>query len=214
MPSNNLGNQYENEVKERLRRLHLLPRELRGNDAGFIHNGREYYLEVKNKTAPDFGQKGLKWSEDDGWTWREEDSVTDLYEALNIIGYIDKLFIPRRYTIAEKDITPEDRHYDQEHFENHISGLPIDSIYEYYARKDCYYIQIEKHGLFYLLEDRAFLGVPQFDTKLSLRFRAKTHHSYPAYKYSFFAVIQARLSTLRISNYDFDEEVGLFPKII
>ena len=67
MPNYNLGQQYEKEILSLLRKRNLLPEDLHGNDAGFIHKGNVYYLEVKNLLAPDFGQKGLVWSQDKGW---------------------------------------------------------------------------------------------------------------------------------------------------
>lgn len=214
MASRNKGHQYEDTIKALLSGRNLLPASLLGNDAGFIHKGIDYYVEVKNVKAPDFGQKGLVWSKVKGWEWRQKDIVTDLYDGLGVTTFIDKDFVPRRYSMAQGDLTAQDRSYDQNRFEK--SGITlsnIDCLYEYYARKSCFYIQVEGRGFYYLKEDRAGLNVPQFNPRLTLRLRAKTHHSIPIYKYSFFAVIQPKLSEISPSTYDLEEKVGKFPPI-
>jgi len=140
--------------------------------------------------------------------------ISDLYDQFGVIAYIDKEFIPRRHSvIPEEQITAEDKQYDQHHFEKR--GIPLDNteyLFEYYARKNCFYIQVEGSGLFYLKEDVAKLGVPQYSTRLTLRLRAKTHHSTPIYQYSFFAVIQSDKKIPK-SPYDLEEKVGKFPFI-
>jgi len=57
----NRGQIYEDHIKSLLKERNLLPDSLHENDAGFIHNGVVYYVEIKNQNAPDFGQKGLIW---------------------------------------------------------------------------------------------------------------------------------------------------------
>lgn len=215
MSNYNRGQKYEQRVLDKLRVKGLLPDNLFGNDAGFIHDGKEYFLEVKNATAPDFGQKGLKWDRLNGWTWRKPDRITELYDAMNIIGYINPNFIPRRYDVPQDMLTELDRQYDQKMFE--ISNIPIDDVgllYEYYARNDCYYIQVENKGFYYLKEDIASLDVPKFTPEISLRLRAKTHHSYPIHQYSFFAVIRLQSRSYKNSPFDIDEKVGCFPNIV
>lgn len=215
MPNYNRGQKYERRVLDKLSYLGLLPDNLYGNDAGFIHWGKEYFLEVKNATAPDFGQKGLVWDQSNGWTWRITDHITDYFDRINLIAFIDPEFIPQRYTKQPNMITIEDKHFDQENFE--VPNIPINDVellYEYYARNGCYYIQIENKGFYYLKEDIASLGVPKFMPKLSLRLRAKTHHSNPIYNYSFFAVIRLQSRSFKNSPFDIDEKVGCFPNIV
>jgi hypothetical protein len=214
MTTKNRGQQYEESIRDLLRKRNLLPTRLENNDAGFIHNGVAYYVEVKNIKAPDFGQKGLVWSHASGWEWRQKDIVTNLYDELKVIGFISKDFIPRRYTVPQNLLTSEDRSYDQAQFEK--SGIAlgnVDCLYEYYARKQCFYIQIEGKGFYYLKQDAAGLGVPRFDATLTLRFRAKTHHSIPIHRYSFFAVIKPKMSEVASSKYDLEGKVGSFPPI-
>ncbi len=210
----NQGQQYEEAIRTILKKRHLLPSDLADNDAGFIHNRTDYYLEVKNKTAPDFGQKGLVWNSTTGWEWRETDVMTQLYDQLGVRFHIPQNFIPKKYSIPPDLLSQADKTYDQNHFElrNILLDRP-DYLYEYYERKHCYYIQIEGKGFYYLKRDVASLGVPQFVPQLTLRLRAKTHHSIPLQAYSFFAVLQAQTKALAPSPFDIDEKVGSFPSI-
>lgn len=210
----NLGQLYEKKIQNILKNRSLLPADLKGNDAGFIHRAVEYYVEVKNKTAPDFGQKKLTWSKTSGWEWSEKDVVTDLYDKLGVINQIDKTFVPKRYTVAPDKITEKDRTEDRQKFEKRgIVLTHTGYLYDFYARKQCFYIQIEGKGFYHLKQDIANLVVPRFEPELTLRLRAKTHHSFPYHNYSFFAVIQARTRGMLASSYDLEEKVGTFPAI-
>lgn len=214
MPNYNKGQLYEMKIQEILRQRNILPENLHGNDAGFFHKGVEYFLEVKNKDAPDFGQKGLKWSQEKGWEWRENDTISELLDILGVIDLIDPEFIPRRHSIPQDQIKLEDKRYDQQQIKK--SGVELEDIhylYEYYARKNCYYIQVEGKGFYYLLNDIANLNVPQFSPRLTLRLRAKTHHSEPVYAYSFFAVINSNTRKIPESIYDIEKLVGGFPPL-
>jgi hypothetical protein len=214
MPSWNLGQVYEKTIQDILESRGLLPDNLCGNDAGFKHNGMIFFVEVKNKTAPDFGQKKLTWTKQKGWEWSEKDIITDLYDKLGVMKYIDKNFVPRRYTVSANSISMLDKKHDQQQFEKR--GISLSNpryLYEFYARKNCYYIQIENKGLYHLKNDIANLVVPRFMPELTLRLRAKTHQSIPIYSYSFFAVIQAQTNRMAKSLYDLEEKVGAFPVI-
>lgn len=212
----NKGQIYEQNIQQIFRRRNLLPNNLEGNDAGFIHRGDTYFVEVKNKDAPDFGQKGLIWDRITKiWNWRKQDVVTQLYDNFGLRNHIDRNFTPRRYMIEPKEkISLDDKVFYQKNFET--SGIPLQNLqilYEFYARKKCFYIQVEGKGLFHLKADAADLGVPKFNIPLTLRLRAKTHHSNPVYKYSFFAVIQANTNNLIPSKFDLEGKVGQFPAI-
>jgi len=209
----NKGQLYEEKINQLLDDKDLLPNNLGENDSGFIFGGKTYYVEIKNYQAPDFGQKGMVWSKDSGWTWRQNDIITDLYDDFGVFDFIYEGFVPRRYTKNKDDITKEDKVYDQQHFEK--SGIKLDDVkylYEYYKRKNCFYIQIEDKGFYYLQEDIGNLGVPQYKPSLTLRLRAKTHHSIPIYQYSFFAVIQIGEKPIK-STFDLEKKVGVFPSI-
>jgi hypothetical protein len=132
---------------------------------------------------------------------------------LGVLNFIPEHFVPRRHSIAKGSLTPEDRSYDQAQFERRGIPVNIDCLYEYYACKRCFYLQIEGHGFFYLKQDAALLGAPQFNVPLTLRLRAKTHNSFPIHNYSFFAVIQPEKKQMFVSKYDLEEKIGIFPPI-
>jgi hypothetical protein len=218
--ASNLGQLYEQKIRGLLRAKSVLPlileTNLGNNDAGFVNNGVSYFVEVKNRTAPDFGQKGLIWEKSSRkWEWREQDVVSKLYDQFGAKKHIDKNFIPRRYTVEPLHrITLADKKYDQKSFEKRgILLTNLNLLYKFYARKSCYYIQIENKGIYYLQRDIANLNVPRFVPELYLRLRAKTHHSNPTYAYSFFAVMTARTPAMHPSPFDLEERAGKFPAI-
>ena len=208
------GHTYEDEIKRLLKAKHLLPEDLEKNDAGFIHNGKSFYVEVKNETAPDYGAKKIIWNKTSGWHWNSKDKISDKFDKIKILEQINK-FTPRKYSMLDIELTEEDKQSDRRQFEKNIPLLNEASyIYEYYALKQCYYIQIQGKGFYYLKQDIANLGVPQFTPLTNfIRLRAKTHSSIPLYNYSFRAVIQARRNSFETSEFDLEEIVGRFPPI-
>ena len=145
---------------------------------------------MKNKDqGADYGQKELIWSSDKLWSWslgknKTEDATVKLFKGLKIIeNYIDKDFEPRRYSKKKsmkakkksiyEDVTVEDYKYDLKHMEKPNIPIPLNTLFKYYAIKNCFYIQIEKSGFYHLQEDKFTLGTKQFDGKISLRLRAK-----------------------------------------
>lgn len=214
-PNWNAGQQYEKDIRTILFERGLLPENLENHDAGFRHNGKDYFIEVKNINAPDFGQRRILWSEDTGWHWAKNDEIAELFDALKVLERIDRTLIPKRYSLPTNEITVADRRFNQERFEQ--SNIIIDDVsllHNYYSNKQCHYIQIEGKGFYFLDKDIAKLKLPQFCPNLRLRLRAKTHHSIPPSNYSFFAVIQIVESSIIPSKYDLEEEVGMFPRII
>jgi hypothetical protein len=222
MPYND-GQLYEKSIQALLQRKSLLPAFLGNNDAGFIKDGIDYFIEIKNHRALDFGQKKINWSVSEGWHWAEVDEITELYDEFGVLDLIDDKFTPKRYTVPFNTFSPLDRRFDQQNFEqSNIKLDNIEALYEFYARKNCHYIQIEDKGFYILSEDKAKLlnNVPpkplvKLNAKPTLRLRAKRHHSIPHYDYSFFAVIQIRRYEIVPSNYDLEEKNGrLFPPLV
>lgn len=218
--AHNQGQLYEQKIRQILREKKFLPlileSNLEGNDAGFMHKGVARFVEVKNRTAPDFGQKGLIWDKaTKKWQWREQDKVSALYEDFGVKKHIEKNFVPRRYSVEPlHKLTLSDKKFDQKNFEKRNVPLGnLNLLYEFYKRKRCYYIQIENKGLYYLERDIAGLKVPRFVPELYLRLRAKTHHSSPTYAYSFFAVMTAKTQGMQASKFDLEGRVAQFPPI-
>ncbi len=216
MPKWNKGQQYEYDITELIKKQGIaVPLDLRSNDTGFVYNGVDYYVEVKNRTAPDFGQKGLVWSQANKWQWRDDDNISKMFDTIGVTKHIDPKFVPKLYSVSKNLLTPMDRSADQRAFEK--SNIPLTGatyLHDFYARKNCFYIQVEGKGFYHLQKDIANLGVPQFDPDLTLRLRAKTHASIPVHQYSFFAVIQVNRRSIRYTKFDLEEKGGrVFPPI-
>lgn len=214
----NLGLKYEDKIIAILEERGVLPfylkNNLQGNDAGFNHLGIDRFLELKNRTDTDFGQKGLKWSKREGWNWKKDDVVTRMYENIGVLKQIKQGFEPNLFTMSKMNITRQHRLQDQRDFEKQIELDGADYLHQFYAEKNCFYIQVENKGFYYLERDIAGLGVPQFDPKLRLRLRAKVRNSFPPYNYSFFATIKVNKRTIRKSDFDIEEKLGRkFPPI-
>ncbi len=215
----NLGLKYEDKIIAILENRGLLPlylkNDLTGNDAGFRHKSINRFLELKNRTDTDFGQKGLNWSRKKGWEWKDNDIITEMYDGIGVTRQIDKTFQPNLFSVSKLKITQRHRIQDQRGFEKQIELSGAAYLHQFYARKNCFYIQIENKGFYYLERDIAGLGVPQFDPNLRLRLRAKVRNSFPAYNYSFFATIKVNKRSIRKSEFDIEETMGRkFPPIV
>lgn len=215
----NKGDSYEEKIFEILQKKNLLsPKAKRGGSSNkpdliFLHQSRSSSLEVKLDLKADYGQKMLKW-EDGIWSWRVDDSVTQLYTHLKILDYINhKTIIPNRYTIPKEEITQAQKTEDQKQFEDKRE-IDINALYQYYSNRNCYYIQIGGYGFYHLEQDILNLGTPQFNCEMVLRLRAKTIHSQPLYNYGFYAVLKPDGKPQQVSPYDLEEkEDRVFPPI-
>jgi hypothetical protein len=180
----NKGDKYEDKITKILINKQLLSKDYKRagasdkTDIDFIFDKKNFNIEIKADENADYGQKYLKWNKDNGWTWSKNDNVIEMYSNMKIIEtYIDSSFIPRKFTKEKLLITNKDKVYDQKKFEKPNIEIPLNTLFEYYAEKKCFYIQLQNHGLYYMREDINNLGVPQFDGAISLRLRAKTIYS-------------------------------------
>jgi hypothetical protein len=217
----NKGDNYEQNIFDLLTAKGLIAigstRGGAGNatDIKFLHNFQEYNLEVKLDLEADYGQKMLRWN-DGIWSWCVDDPVTAFYTSVGVLDIVNaKNFIPNRYSIPRDEITMQHKKQDQKAFEDKVE-IDINSLYDFYGGKDCYYIQIGGYGFYHLKRDVLFLGTPQFDCKMNLRLRAKTIHSSPVYKYGFYAVLKVdKRKKIKKSCYDLEQKDGReFPPII
>jgi hypothetical protein len=147
-----------------------------GVDAGFLHLRKLYKVEIKNGLLADYGQKQLEWSKRAGWDWSVKDSVTDFYNFLGALEYLQKKrIIPLRYKIKDKHkITYSDARKDQKAFEDSKFKIAPEALWRFYASKGIHYIQVGSgYGFYHLDEDVARLGTQQFKCGLILRFRMK-----------------------------------------
>ncbi|GBO56229.1 hypothetical protein APA_4559 [Pseudanabaena sp. lw0831] len=217
----NKGDNYEQNIFDLLTAKGLIAigstRGGAGNttDIKFLHDFQEYNLEVKLDLEADYGQKMLRWN-DGIWSWCVDDAVTSFYTSVGVLDIVNaKNFIPNRYSIARDEITAQHKNQDQKAFEDKVE-IDINSLYNFYSGKDCYYIQIGGYGFYHLKQDILSLGTPQFDCRMKLRLRAKTIHSIPVYKYGFYAVLKVdKKEKPKKSCYDLEQKYGReFPPII
>lgn len=214
----NKGNQYEATIVERMKNLRITPSDFirggggSGPDGLFIHRGKSYNLEIKNNIiGPDYGQKKLVWDVQNGWQWSVQDNVTKLYNHCGVLSRIQNRsqqenYQPRRYTVIPKEqITQTDKKFDQKFFEDKFD-IPYEALVEYYKRRDTFYIQIgNNYGLYRIGEENpAKLPIPKLQCDFMIRMRAKTHHSKPVHKYSFFAVLKAKTTKVTPSPYNIE----------
>ncbi len=225
---NNKGLAYERIIKSILTGRDLLPVSLlpkliqTQNDAGFVHNGKEYFLELKNDKAPDYGARQIDFDlKTHTWKWNSTDSMTKLFDKIGLLTKV-KNFTPRKFIVEDKHLTEVDKRFDRTSFADKIPETNLDLVnmgtngakilHEYYAKKDCYYIQVEGKGFYYMLSDPADLRVPQFIPQVVFRLRAKTHGSARISNYSFRVVITAGRGTISNSKFDI-EDSARFPPI-
>lgn len=180
----NKGHKYEDKIFELLEKANLLyPGTTHigmagGEDATFCHRGKKYKLEIKDGLGADFGQKKFNWSKKDGWTWSENDKVTQFYtNDLTALSYVNRTKgAPIKYTKPNEELTYEDAEKDSKMFEDRNYKINPDALWKYYAIKDVHYIQIGSgYGFYHLDEDIAGLGTAPFVGNLILRFRRKFH---------------------------------------
>jgi hypothetical protein len=214
----NKGDTYEGLVFDLLTTKGLIaPNSNRGGagnqpDINFVHSFQENNLEVKLDLTADYGQKMLKWS-NGIWSWCVDDVVTEFYTQCGILQLVqDKQIIPNRYSIPKQEITLEQKKEDQKQFEDKLD-ISINTLYDFYSNKKCFYIQVGNYGFYHLKEDILDLGTPQFSCEMKLRLRAKTIHSRPVHNYGFYAVLRVS-SKPEKSFYDIEEKDGRkFPPI-
>jgi len=223
----NKGHIYEKKIVEIMSQKKIIPSGKQGAGSGpgtdltFLHNGKEYKLEIKNSaTDPDYGQKrlipekiGTEWK----WDWApsiKDETITKYYTKLGVLDYINrKKIIPNKYRKKDSELTLEDVKGDQSNFEDTSFKITNDAFVIFYEGK-ADYVQIGKgYGLFHLKEDKADLGTDKFDGNFILRFRAKRHTTKDFHSYSFFAVLKCT-SVLKKSRCNLEKYPGqVFPPI-
>ena len=198
-------------------------------DGKFIYKGETYNLEVKLNMKVDFGQGTLDYTSE-GWVLGgvqefKADGVTPragyaaaekMRQLLRAIGTEEFANQKWGYKKAPNKIKiPNDSNFTQkmkdEDYKNYPSRFkPIDkqSIWDYYAVKSTYYIQIGGYGLYYMAANPANLPIPRFDVTSRLRIRMKPSQSYPVYSYGFKTAILVQSKPQR-STMDLDRRTDL-----
>ena len=223
----NKGHKYEKKIVQILKDKKLMPAEVAGAgsgpgiDAFFLHQGKEYSVEVKNRAnGAEFGQKRLipeKKGKEWKWNWAPkviDEKITKYYTRIGVLDYLDKKnIIPNKYRKKDGKLTLRDVKDDQKNFEDKTYTISNDAFVKFYEDKAAYAQVGKGYGLFHIKEDKAKLGTERFDGKFILRFRAKRHTTKIIPNYSFFAVLKCK-EVLRRSRYNLEEDLNTdFPPI-
>ena len=185
-------------------------------DATFIYEGQPYKLEVKLDLRADFGQGTLNYV-DGVWTLGGADTpeAEEMRRLLESVGTAEfanlewgKKGIPNKGTVETGNFTQEMVREDYIRFKDGFKIVNKKNIWDYYAAKDTYYIQIGGYGLYYMAANPANLPIPRFDVTSRLRIRMKPSQSYPVYSYGFKTAILVQTKPQR-STMDLDKRTDL-----
>lgn len=152
-------------------------------DTAFSVKGKFYNLEIKLDLQADFGQGTLRYNfNDKKWiTYSENSKMKELLDYYKVDKFANKEWTKIPNKVGKNDIgakpkvlTQREIAEDKKNFPDKFLSLKgRNPIAEYYNSKDIYYIQIGKlQGFYYLGEDKAKLGVPEFnprDQKIRIR---------------------------------------------
>jgi len=212
---------YEGRVFNRLKSKNLVPRGTKpaGADASrpdaiFLYNGTSHNLEVKLDLATDYGQGTLEYK--NGWVLggANTPAAEEMRNILNSVGTVQFANTswgyqgaPNKGTVENKDITEEMVREDYRRFKDKFLNIPLSSLFNYYAAKGTYYIQIGGYGMYYLAANPANLPVPRFNGAMKLRIRLKRGGSTPIYNYRFTTALQVVQKPTK-SKFDIDTDMN------
>ena len=197
-------------------------------DGKFIYDGRTYNLVVKlNFEESDFGQGTLDYTPN-GWVlggvqeftqagiprkgFAAAEKMRQLLRAVGTEEFANKKWgykgAPNKGTIPNADFTLANKKQDQARFKDAYKPISRTSIWEYYATKGVYYIQIGGYGLYYMSANPANLPIPPLDVTARVRIRTKTTSSIPVYNYRFTTALLVQSKPQR-STLDLDSRTDL-----
>ena len=196
---------YEGRVFNKLKSKNLVPSGVKPAgpdpskpDAVFLYDKVAHNLEVKLDLATDFGQGTLEYK-DGAWSLGGADTpaAEEMRNILNAVGTVQFTNTswgyqgaPNKGTVENKDITEEMVREDYRRFKDKFLSVPLSSLFNYYAAKNTYYIQIGGYGTYYMASNPANLPVPRFNGAMKLRIRLKRGGSTPIYNYRFTTALQ------------------------
>ena len=209
---------YEGRVFNKLKSKNLVPFGVKPAgpdpskpDAVFLYDKVAHNLEVKLDLATDFGQGTLEYK-DSAWNLggANTPAAEEMRNILNAVGTVQFTNTswgyhgaPNKGTVENKDITEEMVREDYRRFKDKFLSVPLSSLFNYYAAKNTYYIQIGGYGTYYMASNPANLPVPRFNGAMKLRIRLKRGGSTPIYNYRFTTALQVTQKPSK-SKFDID----------
>ena len=213
---------YEGRVFNKLKSKNLIPAgvtpagaDASRPDAIFLYNKVRYNLEVKLDLATDYGQGTLNYK-NGAWELGGADTkeAVEMRKILTTVGAVNLANTswgmqgaPNKGTVENKDITEEMVREDYRRFTDKFLSVPLSSLYNYYAAKNTYYIQIGGYGMYYMAANPGNLPVPKFNGALRLRIRLKRGGCTPIYNYRFTTALQVTQKPSK-SKYDIDSDMN------
>ena len=211
---------YEGRVFNKLKSKNLVPRGIKPAgpdpsrpDAVFLFNNVPHNLEVKLDLATDYGQGTLDYN--NGWVLggAQTPAAEEMRSILNAVGTVQFANTswgyqgaPNKGTVENKDITEEMVREDYRRFKDKFLSVPLSSLFNYYAAKNTYYIQIGGYGMYYMAGNPGNLPVPRFNGAMKLRIRLKRGGSTPIYNYRFTTALQVIQKPTK-SKFDIDSSM-------
>ncbi len=138
-------------------------------------------LEVKLNMAADFGQGPLVFRRG-AWQLgrvrsREMRRILTMADAVGIATREWGTTTPWRDTPGvggkKGTLTAAQAREDYDNHPDRYVDVPTSTVFNYYADKDTYYLQIGGMGLYYMKENPSQMNVPKFDGTFQLRIRTK-----------------------------------------
>ena len=213
---------YEGRVFNKLKSKNLVPFGVKPAgpdpskpDAVFLYDKVPHNLEVKLDLATDFGQGTLEYK-DSAWNLggANTPAAEEMRNILNAVGTVQFTNTswgyqgaPNKGTVENKDITEEMVREDYRRFKDKFLSVPLSSLFNYYAAKNTYYIQIGGYGMYYMAGNPANLPVPRFNGAMKLRIRLKRGGSTPIYNYRFTTALQVIQKPSK-SKFNIDESMN------
>jgi len=214
---------YETKIHKALKAEKLVPSgftpagsDANAPDAMFLYGGKDNKLEIKLDLKADYGQGSLsydfkkkKWGLGGAKTASAQE-MRDLLNAVGILKFVEQQWAkqgpPNKGLIPSKSFTDDMVKSDYARFKDAFLPINTKALWDYYATKKTYYIQVGGYGLYYMKENPAKLPVPQFNPKLRIRIRVKRGGSRPIDNYRFTTALQV-VSKPGKSPYDLDKDV-------
>jgi len=196
----NRGFDYEVALYNKLNKQGLVPSGFKPAGGGhsadgmFLYKQKPYNFEIKLDQAADYGQVELR-NRDGNWVFGgTNEEAKELYTELGILDFVKSKWgkggQPRKETVPTAEFTEDDMAYDYENFKDAYTSVPISALFDHYAKKNTYYIQVGKAGLYHMKKDIAGLGTPAFDAVLKLRIRIKRRTSKRLNGYGFLTALK------------------------
>ena len=214
---------YETKIHKALKAEDLVPAgftpagsDANAPDAMFLYGGKDNKLEIKLDLKADYGQGSLsydfktkKWGLGGAKTASAQE-MRDLLNAVGILKFVKQKWgdkgAPNKGQIPSKSFTDDMVKSDYARFKDAFLPINTRALWDYYATKKTYYIQVGGYGLYYMKENPANLPVPQFNPKLRIRIRVKRGGSRPIDNYRFTTALQV-VTKPKKSPYDLDNDV-------